>query len=102
MLVPLARPILPSAVRVAGPGPIEPPKDAVVTGSKATPPIPGDADDLIEAASNGDHGDGEGEDELLTSAQDSGDPYAALDNAFGSGGYRADQPKAHADDDLLF
>ena len=101
VIVPLARPILPTTVQISGPGPIEPTKEVAASDSKPTLPAPGDADNLIDAGSNGDHADGEGEDDYLTSHAGSSDPYANLDGAFGTGGYTADAPKPHTDD-LLF
>ncbi|KAL4248120.1 AP complex subunit beta [Abortiporus biennis] len=117
VLVPIARPNLPPpAVRVPGPGPVEPSAQTAlvepVTTSKPSPPVlpgqPAEASgsgvDLIETAStNGGHdedGDGEGDDDYATSpsAPITSDPYANLDSAFGA--YMADEPKPHGNEQM--
>ena len=101
MLVPVARPQLPAAIRVAGPGPTEPPRD----GAKPTPAIPAGEDEPDGDAASAEHDDGEGEgeeDSIAGHAAAAGpmsDPYANLEGAFG--GYAADQPKPQTDN-LLF
>ncbi|EKM55404.1 uncharacterized protein PHACADRAFT_256011 [Phanerochaete carnosa HHB-10118-sp] len=118
VLVPIARPMLPTAVRVRGPGPQEPSRDGAVPGSQSaakptSPMSPGEDAGLIERAASGEHqddgdgdgegageGDGEGEEDSITAHRAAGsDPYANLDSVFG--GYNADQP-APQTDDLLF
>ncbi|GJE87205.1 adaptor protein complex beta subunit [Phanerochaete sordida] len=109
VLVPVARPQLPAAIRVAGPGPTELRRD----GAKPTPAIPageGEEPDAGDAASadhegEGEDGEGEGEGEEdsiaghRTAAEPMSDPYANLEGAFGA--YAADQPKPQTDN-LLF
>ena len=115
VLVPVARPLLPAAVTVSGPGPKEPARNGSVSspqsGTKPTPPIPAGDEDLLDASSSGEHnddgdgdGDGEGEgegeeDSIAAHAAQGSDPYANLDSAFGA--YAADQPKPQTND-LLF
>lgn len=104
VLVPLARAAPPVAVRVPGPGPMEPSRDrSVDSASKPIPPAPTGSDslDLVEASSSADHGDdgGDGEEEYITARGVDGDPYANLDNAFG--GYSGDDPKPHTDNGLF-
>lgn len=111
VLVPIARPQLPAAVSVPGPGPLEPSQKAdgvtsPASVTKPTPPIPaGEEPDLVDAASSGEHDDGEGEGEEDSiaahpaAAVPVSDPYANLDSAFGA--YAADQPKPQTDN-LLF
>ncbi|KIP09109.1 hypothetical protein PHLGIDRAFT_29224 [Phlebiopsis gigantea 11061_1 CR5-6] len=105
VLVSVARPSLPSAVNVPGPGPPEPTRDgATAIDSKPTPPIPADGEGDADASSSGDHsGDADGEEDHITAATSvvapGGDPYANLGNAFGT--YAADEPKPHTND-LLF
>lgn len=111
VLVPLSRPNIPPAIHVPGPGP-PPPREASVSPvpptAKPAPPAPPQTGDLIGASSSADTLDGEGENEhesgehgdedSLASPSGSADPYANLDNAFGS--YLADEPKPQADDHL--
>ena len=102
VIVPVARPSLPSAINVPGPGPPEPAKNGGTPDVKPTPPVPSDSEDHADASSSGEHeGEGEGEEDYIAAAPSSsgGDPYANLGNAFG--GYTADEPKPHTDD-LLF
>ena len=109
VLVPVARPSLPSAISVPGPAPPEPSRAPPAEG-KPTPPIPADADGDVDASSSGDHSaDGEGEEDHIAAvasvpapsapAPAGGDPYANLGSAFGA--YAADEPKPHTND-LLF
>ena len=111
VLVPLSRPMAPSAVHVAGPGPSEPSREL----DKPVPPAPTGDSGLIDASDTGhidEHdtgadGDADGTEEYGTGAArpaaplaaSVSDPYANLDSAFG--GYAADEPKPRADD-LLF
>ncbi|KAF9227967.1 Adaptor protein complex beta subunit [Gyrodon lividus] len=132
VLVPLARPQLPSTtVTVSGPGPIEPHTrsqtgDGAPDASKPTPSLPsgegnllgdndstepqgrsGGADDGYGDA-DGEDGDGDGDDDDIPNNNKVADPYANLDGAFG--GYIADGPRPMAGhqrgngdlDDLLF
>ena len=116
VLVPLSRPVVPSAVRVAGPGPSEPPRE-----DKPVPPAPTGGSDsgLVDASADGHYADGDGDAgdggdadgteeygagpgaarPAAPLAASVGDPYANLDSAFG--GYSLDEPKPHTNN-LLF
>lgn len=106
---------MPKAVRVSGPGPVEPSAtdDAASSNGldqKPTPTVPAD---LIDDGDDDDNGDGaephDGEDDddedHITSASKplAMDPYANLDDALGSlAGGGTSASKGHAEDDLLF
>ncbi|KAI0818565.1 Adaptor protein complex beta subunit [Irpex lacteus] len=99
VLVPLARPTLPQAVQIAGPGPVEPTrKDTLLSPGgpeKPTPAVPqhliDDVDGEDDAGDAGGIGHGysaggdEEDEEEHASKPLSSDPYAGLDSAFGGG-----------------
>lgn len=112
MLIQLARAQLPgpNLVKVAGPGPLEPPESAANNVISApTPPSKNDLPHPPEAdrteAQAGDEDDDE-EPPARLAPNDPSDPYSNLDSAFGN--YLVDQPRPMANgrnadiDDLLF
>ena len=120
VLVPLARPSLPQAVHITGPGPVEPTHRAdTLTPSgpdKPTPAVPQHLIDDVEGeGEGGDSGDaggighgysagGDAEDEDEHASKPlSSDPYAGLASAFGSGGASNGGGKGKGKgEDLLF
>ncbi len=115
VLVHLAQPQLPTTVRVAGPGPVEPtteqqhsPEIPVPTPpatiSKPAPELPKSTSSPTDDDEAGEAGD-DGDDHTANHAK-SNDPYANLGGAFG--GYVTDEPRPmgagrNGDiDDLLF
>ncbi|KAI0093614.1 Adaptor protein complex beta subunit [Irpex rosettiformis] len=119
VLVPLARPSLPQAVQVAGPGPVEPVHRAdtlIPSGpDKPTPTVPQDLIDDVDAEGedSGDAGGighgysagGDEEDEEEHASKPlSSDPYAGLDSAFGGSGASngGKKGKGGKEEDLLF
>jgi AP-2 complex subunit beta-1 len=112
VLVPLSRPMLPQAVQVGGPGPVEPAtKDAVSGDHKPTPAIPAhivdDGDEEGEGIGMGEgtHGEDDEEDHITSASRSlSMDPYANLDSAFASStaGGGTGARKSKEEEDLLF
>lgn len=109
MLVPSARSNLPAApIAIAGPGPTEPPRDGGPAAAER-PPVPvtslaaaGSSSELIntnltEEPHDGDDTGGGDDDDYPASPSGPADPYANLDGAFG--GYAADEPKPHSNQD---
>ncbi|KAI0082717.1 Adaptor protein complex beta subunit [Panus rudis PR-1116 ss-1] len=108
VLVPLSRPNVPPTIHVPGPGPPPPressaspmPPAANNTQAPPVPPRPESADLIDADPSESPEGDAEEDEDAALShpvaAPSAGsDPYAGLDNAFGS--YMADEPKPHSD-----